>query len=535
MNGVDTLSYLNIDTTTIIPFTAIDNPSAPTVANNGSTDLTTGTASFTLYYRITANSTVGESAASNATSKAVNTDRDFWDPSVNSLKITWSAVTNAQSYNVYMGTVSGFEYLIASGVGGTTFIDDGSAVQDNTRLYPTTNSTAGMKATRGANIGGRAFLAGDPDHPYYIWNGGDAGNELDFSPANGGGFSLVNSGGKELPQVVKLHRDGKGTATIKVYCTGTYGKRFSLIPDTITFGSTVIPFYDVVEDEGLIGTNAPDAILYYNNSMWYPSSEGFQTDGTLPQIQNVLATKKASNTIESDMSKLNQAAMDKACGMEYYGRLLYALPVNSSSNNEVWTLDLDRDGPWMEPWNISADWMWQTTDNTGNLHHLVLSNNHIFDLTYSVLTADDGEPFITRGKSGQIYFSDDKQMWVQLLQAVIILLQPQGETNWTITGRTEDEEVAGLGEPVSYNPTNVQSPAGWGEVNTRITGWGRNGWSKVNLVPTVTSAVSKEILIPIDEEVQWASYSWFTNKPGVDYNISDIVFEYVETGIKNLS
>lgn len=268
MNGVDTLSYLNIDTTTIIPFTAIDNPSAPTVANNGSTDLTTGTASFTLYYRITANSTVGESAASNATSKAVNTDRDFWDPSVNSLKITWSAVTNAQSYNVYMGTVSGFEYLIASGVGGTTFIDDGSAVQDNTRLYPTTNSTAGMKATRGANIGGRAFLAGDPDHPYYIWNGGDAGNELDFSPANGGGFSLVNSGGKELPQVVKLHRDGKGTATIKVYCTGTYGKRFSLIPDTITFGSTVIPFYDVVEDEGLIGTNAPDAILYYNNSMW---------------------------------------------------------------------------------------------------------------------------------------------------------------------------------------------------------------------------------------------------------------------------
>ncbi len=87
MNGVDHLSYLDIPTSTVIPFTGLTTPSAPSIANNGTTDITS-TANFTIYYAISANSTVGETIASAAASQTVSTDRDSWDPTKNSLKIT---------------------------------------------------------------------------------------------------------------------------------------------------------------------------------------------------------------------------------------------------------------------------------------------------------------------------------------------------------------------------------------------------------------------------------------------------------------
>jgi len=151
------------------------------------------------------------------------------------------------------------------------------------------------------------------------------------------------------------------------------------------------------------------------------------------------------------------------------------------------------------------------------------------------LTSDDGDAFMTSGQSGQIYFSDDKRMWVNLLQVIIVLLRPQGEINFQITGKTEEEAVQALGDPTTFTANQQSTVAGWGEVNRYIVGWGRNRWSRVNLVPTNTNDATQEVPIEIEEEVQWASYGWSTTKVGVDYNISDIIYEFVEVGIKDLS
>lgn len=534
MNGVDTLSYMDTATATITGASALSTPAAPTQnANN------VGLGAFPITYRVTINSTFGETAASNAMSvtTGVDTDRDNWTGTDN-VVINLPSIGSGASYNIYCGVVAGSEYLIASNISAsaTTFTDTGGTAMalDYTRLFPTVNSTAGVKATRGTNIGGRAFLVGDVDNPYYVWNGGDPGHELDFSPANGGGWSVVNSGGKELPVAVKLHRDGKGTPAIKVYCNGTYGKRFTLTPDQVTFGTTIIAFYDVTEDEGEAGTDSPDAIIHYNNSQWYPSGDGFKTDGTQPQLQNVLTTRRTSNTIQDQLVKLNQSAMSGAVGIGINGRLFYALPVNSDSNNEVWVLDLDRKGAWMQPWSISVDWMLIYTDNTDNTHHLTLSGNKIYAFSHSALTTDDGEPFITNGQSGQIYFSEDKRMWVQLLQAVVVVGSPQGRMNWQLTGKTEDSNLQGLGDPTVFDAGTNAQIAGWSEVNRYIKGWGRNAWSKVNIVPTTSTSSTQEIIIEVDETIQWASYQWSTNTP-VDYRIQDIVFEYIEVGVLDLA
>jgi len=535
MNGVDNLSYLDIATEVVTPFTSISNPSAPTLTTNN-----VGGTGYNVYYRITANSTVGETAASSALTVACDTDRDMWKPpsagGTDNIIIGWSAVASAVSYNVYMGTVSGFEYLIASGVNGLVFTDDGSFAQDTTRLYPTTNSTAGPKCSRGANINSRAFLVGDADNPYYVRWGGDYGYELDFSPVNGGGFVPVGNGSKDLPIIVKQFRDGKGNAQITVLCQGTNGKgkRFIMSADQVTYGSTVISFYDVVEDNGQDGTDSPDGVIAYGDSLWYPSRDGFKTTGTKPQLQNVLTTNRVSNTIQPDLKLLNSSAMGGCVGLGFEGRLYWALPVSSLSNSEIWVLDLDHKGAWMKPWSIGCDWMWLYNDNSGNTHHLVLSNNTIYDLSYSSLTNDDGSSFLTSGQSGEIYFSEDKRMWVQLLKVIFVLLSPQGEINFQITGKTEDSNLQALGDPTTFTAETNVEVAGWGEVNRYITGWGRNAWSEVTLVPTTSISPTQEVSIEVDEEVQFATYSWRTSKAGVDYNISDIIFEYCETGIKDL-
>lgn len=533
-NGVDPLCYLNISTSTVVPYVLLDTPSAPTL-----TTLTGLTGSdYKITYRVTANSTVGETAASSALSQDVLYDRDFWDPTTMSVKIGWSAVTNATSYNVYMGTVAGSEYLIASGLppDGLVYTDDGSAVQDYTRPFPTINSTEGPVCQRSEIINGRAFLIGDADDPYLVRWGGDPGYELDFSPANGGGYVPIGSGTKEVPVAIKSFRDGKGTAQITVLSRGSNGdgKRYTMTPDQITLGSTIITFYAVTEDNGREGTDSPDAVISYGDSLHYPSRDGFKTTGTKPSLQNLLSTDRTSNTIQNDLTRLNSDAMENAVGLGYEGRLYWCLPVSADYNNEIWVLDLDRKGAWMKPWGISADWMLLYNDNSGETRHLVLSDNKIYALSYASLTSDDGTPFLTGGQSGQIYFSDDKRMWAQLLQVVIVLLRPQGEITFTITGKTEDNPTQVVGDPQIFESFTTTSVGGWGEPGS-LVGWGKYAWSQIGEVPTNQSEATQEVNIEIDEEVQWASYSWSSVGVGTDYNISDVIFEYVETGIKDLS
>lgn len=538
MNGVDALSYLDIAAATVVPFIRLDAPTAPTLSNNS-----VGGTGFKITYRLSENSTVGETPASSALSVDVDTDRDFWNPPSNGgtdyITLTLpAAASNVQSRNLYMGTVAGSEYLIASGItaSAVTFTDDGSFSQDTSRLFPTTNSTEGPKTSRGTTINGRPFMVGDKDNPYLVWFGGDPGFEMDFSPANGGGNQLVGNGTKDLPIAVKSFRDGKGNAQITVLCQGTNGKgkRFILSPDSVTLGNTIISFYDVTEDNGQDGTDSPDAVITYQDSLWYPSRDGFKTTGTKPQLQNVLSTNRISNTIQPDLTLLTSTAMPGSVGLGFEGRLYWAVPVSSTMNSEIWVLDLDRKGAWMKPWSIAADWMWLYNDNTGDTHHLILSNNTIYALSYAALTNDDGDSFNTNGQSGQIYFSDDKRMWVQLLQVIIVLLSPLGEISFQITGKTEDSDLQALGIPTTYTAEATTTIAGWGEINRYITGWGRNRWSGVNLIPTTVSSATKEVSIEIDEEIQWASYAWSSVDPGVDYTISDIIYEFIEVGIKDL-
>ncbi len=538
MNGVDSLSYLTVGGTTITAFVALGNPSAPTLSAN--TGLS-GT-DYNVYYAITANSTVGETTGSSALTVDVSTDRDLWDSGTKSIKIAWSAVESAQSYNVYCGVSADGGgtptlYLIAAGLDSATltFTDNGTRAQDLTRPVPTANSTAGPKATRGDVINGRVWLTGDKDNRDYVWRGGDFGFEFDFSPSNGGGYTPVGQGSKDLPVRALPFRSGQGDPRVTILTQGTNGsgRRFTLSPQTVTYSTSTFIVWQLTEDSGQDGTDSPDAVILYNNSIWYPSRDGFKTTGTKPQLQNVLSTDRISNTIDRDISTLSTSVMDRAVGIPFEGRLYFALPVISQTNNQIWVLDLDRNGAWMKPWSISADWMTLYNDNSGATHFLVLSGSVLYELSYRALTSDNGTAVPTSGNSGQIKFSSDGRIWGHLIKLTFVFLRPQGAINLTVSGKTEDSALAIVGGETFVARS---SRAGWSEPRS---GWSNSsfgrlrGWSEINEVPVSFNDATQEIDVEVDEDMQWFSYGWSTTDVGVDYNLSDVIATYVPVGFKD--
>lgn len=529
----DNFSYLNISTKAVVPFVALTTPTAPTLTTN--TGLTGSV--FTITYRVVAYSTVGNTIASAALSVPVSTDRDLWNAGTQSLTIGWSAVSGAASYGVFMGTAGvGTEFLIAKGISGTSYTDNGTAYQDTTQPYPLVDSTAGPKAGRGDVINGQVYLCQIADDLYSVRVGGFYPNNLDFTPVHGGNTVPIGVGTKSLPARVRLFRNSNGTSGIKVYCSASngHGKRYTMTPDTITVANQVVNVFDVTEDNGEDGTNSPDALIYYQDSNYYPSLDGFKTDGTLPQLQTFISTRRVSNTIQPDMASLNQDAMPGAVGLATEGRLYFAVPVGSSSNNEIWILDLDRGGGWAKPWYVSADWMMQYQSNSvaqggdGQSHFTVLSGNKIYELSYSQLTNDNGVPFATGFSSGRLFFSNDQRVCAKLLNVILTMLRPSGRITVTVTAQFRDSTpLITKSTTVTINPDNTI--AGWSEA-----GWSERGWSDIETIPETNNLGSVDIKVKVNKEVRWFEYSVSTIDANVNYEASEAVAEYVTTGIRDV-
>jgi hypothetical protein len=541
MNKTDPLAYFDIASKTVIQFTELSTPGTPTIGQTGMSGST-----YTYYYKITANSTVGETDSSAEVSQQVSTLRESWTPGSQYITLSWSAVTDAVSYNVYLGVVSGDEYLLAANVNALTFKDDGSLIRDVSRAAPAFNSTAGPKVRDGVAINGQVFLWGDADDPFIIRYGGTPGTPsvLDFSVANGGGTQPIGRGTKEIPACVKSFRTGKGDSAITVLCKGPSGtgKRYLMTPDSITQGTVVINFFDVIEDNGQAGTDSPDGVILYRDNLWYPSVGGFQTTGTKPTLQNILSTQTISESINEDIKKLNPDFMESAVGLGNLEKLYWALPVGDSKNNQIWVLDLARNGAWMEPWVMRCDWMLLYNSNSPNdggdgaIHHLIMADNVIYELSDIHPTNDDGSAFPVNATSGIFKFSDDSLEWAKVIDVTFILINPQGEITFSVSGRTEDAELATVGDSSFDQNFSV---GGWGE-----TGWGGSpdgsyphifGWSNFETVPETFGSAQEIVTVEVDEELEWVGWELNSNKPGVFFELADVIVRYVDIGVKDLT
>jgi hypothetical protein len=309
--------------------------------------------------------------------------------------------------------------------------------------------------------------------------------------------------------------------------TNGAGKRYLLSPSTTTVGSTVISYMAVQEDNGQDGTDSPDGVIVVNDSIFYPSRTGFKTTNTRPQVQNILSTQGVSDNISPDVASLSSTAMDSCVGLANDQVLYWALPFSSTTNNQIWMVDMRQKGAWMRPWHIACDWMTLYADNTdGKTKFLMLVGNKIYQVDDSMATNDNGTPFQTNISSGEIKFNEDGTMWGSVIDVSFIFLRPQGNINLSVTATTEDG-IQTFGDTMAGSAN--QSVSGFGRY-----GWGASGWGNLtpDNLPVSTSTPRKTWTIPVDEECKTISWAIGTVDSGVKFQLSEVIIRYVPIGYK---
>ena len=514
-NASDKMSYYNILTGNMVVYSSLATPATPTATGTG----LVGT-NYTYYYRITANNSVGESAASVADTEQVSTVRDAWASATQYVTVTWSAVAGATSYNIYVGTVAGSEQYLTSTT-GLTFKDDGTLQLNAFKLAPAGNSTDGPVLAYMWNKDGQLFGVGDINNRDYMWYDGGATAVGDFSPFNGGGNVGINSGGDTVPEAVRTFRTGKGDPAVTVLSRGIggIGKMHHVVFTTTTFDSNVITVPNVTEANGQGGTVSARAVLEVNNSLVYPTGQDFKSTGTAANVQNILSTNSVSNDIIPDVQKLNLRAMRGSCGALFEGKAYWCLPVSSDSNNQIWVKDYTRGGIWIMPWTISAKFIWVTENNTsGDVNLCIYDGSHILTFSRSVFTQDNGVPFRSRVAHEGVVWSESGMTMGAIQETRFKYLFPAGAVQTNVFGLDEDGQVDTLA-----TDTFTQSAS--------FTGWGQMLWSD-GTYPSVWSGdvgaidfTTKQVhvtTLEIDETLNQIGWEVITDEANADYLLSTV-------------
>jgi hypothetical protein len=474
-NAVNAMSYFNNATGAMVVYTALGTPSAPSAVQTG-----LGTANFTYYYRVSGNNNVGESIASVAGTVTVTKVRDQWVVATPEyVTVTWSALAGATSYNIYVSTTAGEEEYLTSVSSTLTFRDDGTLTTNTFKRAPSGNSTAGPILKTMWNKDGQLYGVGDIANLDYLWYDGGAAGLGDFSPFNGGGNVGINSGGDTTPQAVRSFRTGKGDSAVTVLSRGVAGsgKMHHVVFTTTTFDGNVITIPNVQEANGQAGTVSADAVVEADNSLYYPTGQDFKSTGTSANVQNILSTRSVSNDIIPDVQRLNLSAMANSKGQVFENKIYWALPVGSTSNNQIWIKDLSRRGIWIMPWVVSAQFMWLSENNTtGTIDFCIYNGTSIMTFTRAVAHQDNGVAFRSRVAHEGMVWSDSGMTMAAIQEQRFKLLQPSGTIQINSFGLDEDGAVNTLASD-TFSQT------------ASFTGWGQMRWSE----PEMPSAWSSDV------------------------------------------
>jgi len=433
-NSVDYLSYVDLATDTIVTYTALATPGAPTPVKTGQAGTT-----FPHYYRISANNAVGESIASIAGTTTSGKVRDSWIENTDFMTVTWSAVTNATSYTIYYGETAAdcYELYTVSGNTTTTFVDYGTLAVNTFKLAPEGNSTQGGIFTHMYADTKNSQIFGVTADNYLYYSAPGTG---DFSPFNGGGYVGIDVNGDTQLNYVDGFRNGKGDPVITVSARGAAGKGklYHVSFDSITIGDQVIVYPNVYEANGQSGTYAPRATVKDRDSLFYPTGIDFKSTGTSQNIVNILTTNSITQGIEPDTEQISLSALNKAVGIAYKDRVYFALPVASEENNQIWYMDLARRNLWVLRWPIAAKDMWLYEDNDGQTHFCVLVDNVVLEFTRAGALAhqDDDVAWRSRLAFSSLVWDEDGITLGSIRNQYFKFLFPKGIIQVNATGLT---------------------------------------------------------------------------------------------------
>ena len=354
------------DGTTVDRYTALTTPASPSVTPQG----TTGSTSYS--YKVTAFNFAGQTlptaaintTTGNATLSATNFNR-----------VTWSAVSGAEGYNIYGRKADGAGVTYLDTVYTTTYDDKGQRTPASTLFPPEANLTGGINATMVVFGISRIFAAGDPANPsrlYYSDTGTRVGNFNISLDSNAGFVDVFKNDGFKITSIIPFQGGVivfKENAIFKfdfVQASGDFdgdGVEESVsLPQlseiTRSFGCVSFASTQYVENDVIFAAKKDGRLAFY--------SLGNQEN----YAGNVLRTNELSIKIQEKLEDVNVAYLENAAGF-YYNNIYGCSVATSGSgvNNRTWCLDT-RFGAWTywEGFNPANYTVFNGTDGTQKLY-----------------------------------------------------------------------------------------------------------------------------------------------------------------------
>lgn len=512
-NGVDNLIRYD-GTTTLLAYSGISAPGTPTATKTGLTGTT-----YTASYRVSAVNDVGETAASTADTETIGKIRDSWTAGTDYITVTWSKVTGATAYNVYYKDDASSNVEIYCGSvtqpsGSTvTFVDTGETALNAFVEYPSGDTTTGPKFAQMTLSGNRIWATKDPNNPWRVYWSGTGTYQGAFSEFFGGGYIDLEKGGRERPEAVAHHGDGKGGAYATVLTSDPegLGSIWQISLDTATIGNTSFTVPTAVKIVGSVGTKASLSVAKVRNDIFFFNTRGWFSLGPRPQLLNILSTDEISSNIRPDIRAMTGSALGNVCAYYYDAKIFVSMPYGSSTNNVIYVLDTERKS-WSGQWTAGAERFFEYTDTSGSNHLLAvpIGGQRLIEFAENI-DGDLGVAFDTRYLSGLIPVNTDRNAFAKVRYAYVELNNPVGNINFSVLGT---EKRRGFNQLRSITISDTVSSAGYSTQQ-----FSNFQFSDTSLTPTVYSQSSVKKRIRINRLLNNIQFKITTSSRGDSYTL----------------
>lgn len=561
INGHDKIAYVDLATAgfPVVKYTALANPaSAPTITPG----VITATGSFKIYYAISFNSSVGETAISPiyGSTQFISKDRYTWkDDGTEYIDVARnnSAPTGAKSWNLYMstkaagGTVAATDMLpLAMGLdlATTTFRDTGTLPLNlSAGTAPQDNSTDGPTCQYAIETGGRPILYGDINNPANIWIGGDGDNATDFSPNNGGYRLEVSKGTNYRPTNITGFRNGQGIPSLVVLFSNPNGVSRQAIMEqqTVTYSNISFVVWSVTEQNyGAAGVAAPFGVLNYLGGLYYPSTDGFVKTDTQTTRLNVLSSNRITDAVYQTVASIKNTALGNIVGAAWENRILWSVPSRGYDfNNELMVYDMTNEQhPIWYKWDIRCQWIGVISPSDAASFVYVCQDNHIFRLVRGYVAADENSsgqlvPFATEARGGWIGTNPAHNEYKAVVQVVFDIVDGLGTTHATVNYSNRGKTPQSSSKDIVFASYATSSLDGWDNANYTYEGGGGHYSTWDDVAPLSGQAAGgksrergKIRLKTITNEVQWSVSTDPTTTSS--FNLRAISYEGVNLGNK---
>lgn len=504
-DGVDVVTLYD-GSTTLTQYTALTTPAAATVTKTGLSGTT-----YTVYYKVSAVSTIGFTIASPSVSQTAGQPRENWDSTSNYLTLTLPSFQSGQTrYDIYY-SVDDLNYYYIDSTTTTTYKDDGSAIVIPSTIAPTGNTTQGPLVEELAVVGNRLYGVRDTANPYRIWFSSGSYPLGSFSSAYDGGYLDWQPGGKYRPVKVQDYRDGKGDnmATIWLDSEDAQGAIIQMSLGTLTVGNLSVTVPSAYKLPGSRGTPAPYSVVNVLNDYIFYNSQAFYNLGNRPSLLQILSTDEVSANIRPTVRTISPTAESQICALYYDAKVYISVPYDGEANNATIVYDTELQAWLPTAYDVGFSQFLRYTSTEG-VHHLLALKPGDSQLTElgtlygPTIQGDYGQPIITNLLTGLYATEKDRYDFQFTYEMEFEFSDPVGTTVVELLGY---EHAGGFGsiKVANFAPTNTSITTG-GSGGWDSFGWDLEPWDNATSVPTVASETSSKRYAVVNKElnsVQW--------------------------------